>query len=97
MSETHIAINKAGIDLIFKMSIREANMAFHNDELLEQMKYLSIHIPKTKAKALNIYPIIRCKATPFYVLKAEFFTLMNDYTWQTALALIVHFIHFTWG
>ena len=39
-------------------------MTFHNDGILEQMKYHSIRIPKMKAKVLNIYPVIQCKPIP---------------------------------
>lgn len=64
MSETHIAINKVGIYLIFKMNVREANMMLRNNGILEQMEYLSIHIPKIKIKVLNIYPVIQYKPIP---------------------------------
>lgn len=64
MSKTHITINKVGIYLIFKMNVREANMMLCNNGILEQMEYLSIHIPKIKIKVLNIYPVIQYKPIP---------------------------------
>ena len=34
----HIATNKVRMFQIFKTNIREANMMFYNDEILEQME-----------------------------------------------------------
>lgn len=56
--------------------------------ILEHMVYQTIDISKVKTKVLNIYPVIQCKPTPLYIhtyiyiLKADFFTLMSDYTWN---------------
>lgn len=56
------------------------------------MEYQTIDIPKIKTKVLNIYPVIQCKRTPifFYTLKADFFTLMNDYTWNCTCLNSLH-------
>ena len=60
---------------------------FHNDEILGQMEYLTISIPKMKTKVLNIYPVIQCKPIPIFLyLKSRFLIifllLMNDYAWN---------------
>lgn len=36
------------------MNVREANMMFHNNGILEQMECLGIHILKIKAEVLNL-------------------------------------------
>lgn len=46
------------------MNVREAHMMLRNNGILEQMEYLSIHIPKIKIKVLNIYPVIQNKPIP---------------------------------
>lgn len=43
-------------------------MTFHNDGILEQVKYRSIRIPEIKAKVLNIYPVIQCKPIPILLI-----------------------------
>ena len=45
------------------MNVREANMSFHNDGILNR-RSMSIAIPKIKTQVLNIYPVIPCKPIP---------------------------------
>ena len=59
----YISTSKVEILQIFTMNVREANMSFHNDGILNR-RSMSIAIPNIKTQVLNIYPVIPCKPIP---------------------------------
>lgn len=61
---TCITCNRVGVYLIIGMNFREANMIFLNGGILEQTEYHNVHIPKTKAEVVNVYPVSHCKPIP---------------------------------